>query len=227
MVWHGHAAPAWLDPDVSQVEELGEETGYRHFRLHTGRGKVDTRLLAAPGADAAALLVGGIGGGFDSPARDLYSRLGGALADRGVSTLRVRYRHPTALEESVHDVLAGVRALEQQAIRHVALVGHSFGGAVVAAAGAASPRVVGVVTLATQSYGIAPIADLAPRPVLLVHGNDDTILPPVCSVHAWRIAGDPKELKLYEGAGHGLDEAADEVFDLVFGWLAGKLAGRH
>ncbi|MFN7133760.1 MAG: alpha/beta hydrolase family protein [Myxococcales bacterium] len=224
MVWHGHGTPGWMDPDVAQLQELGEQDGHRRMRLHTGRGKVDVRLHAAPDAHSAALMVGGVGGGFDSPARDLYGRLASGLVDRGYAALRVQFRHPTALEESVHDVLAGVRALEQLGVRRVALLGHSFGGAVVATAGAASANVVGVVTLSTQSYGIAPIADLAPRPVLLVHGLDDEILPPMCSVHAHRIAGEPKELKLFEGARHGLDEVADAVFGLTLEWLVRHLA---
>lgn len=219
MGFRGHAMPGWLMPDVAHVEEAGAADGYRRLVLRTGRGPVETRLYEAPGSRAAVVAVGGVGGGFDTPADRLYPRLGEALRPLGLSTLRVRFRDPRDLHEAAHDVLAAVTALETMGIGHVALVGHSFGGAVVVLAGAASPAVVTVVTLATQSYGTDSVAELAPRPLLLLHGTSDTILPPASSVSVFRRAADPKELGLFDGAGHGLDEAAREVFERVQGWL--------
>ena len=65
--------------------------------------------------------------------------------------------------------------------RRVALVGHSFGGAVVIVAGALSPLVVAVAALSSQTYGSTGAAKLAPRPLLLIHGEDDARLPAACS----------------------------------------------
>ena len=108
-------------------------------------------------------------------------------------------------------------------IGHVGLVGHSFGGAVVVIAGAVSPAAVTVVTLATQSHGTDLVVELAPKPLLVLHGTSDTVLPPAASVSVYRRAGNPKELALFDGAGHVLDEAAVEVFERVHGWFVEHL----
>jgi pimeloyl-ACP methyl ester carboxylesterase len=219
MGFRGHETPGWLTPTVAHVDDGGEEAGYRRWTLRTGRGPVEARLYGPPDARAAVIAVGGVGGGFDTPARELYPRLGRALAGDGLATLRVRFRDPTDLEEAAHDVLAGVQALVAAGIEHVGLVGHSFGGAVAVIAGATSPAVVAVATLATQSYGTDAVGELAPRPLLLIHGTADPVLAPASSGSVYRRAREPRELVLFEGAGHVLDEVADEVFDRVHGWF--------
>jgi uncharacterized protein len=45
------------------------------------------------------------------------------------------------------------------------------------------------------------------------------MLPADCSVQVFDRAGEPKELRLIEGARHVLDEAADEVYRIVHGFL--------
>jgi dienelactone hydrolase len=213
-----------IQPDIEGVESLGLEDGYERLRVHTLQGPIDMRLYRAPGARAAALLVGGVGGGFDSPARNLYARLGEELSKEGISVLRVRFRDPTHLAEATHDVLTGVSLLHRDGAQRVGLVGHSFGGAVVIAAAAAAPVVSTVVCLATQSYGTACVPMLAPRPLLLIHGDADEVLPPACSLTVAANAGEPKEVVLLQGAGHVLDEAAAEVRRRTGEWLRHHLA---
>ncbi|MDF2763711.1 MAG: hypothetical protein K0S81_705, partial [Rhodospirillales bacterium] len=195
----------------------------RTVSLETARGPVEVRYADAPGERAVGF-VGGVGGGFDSPARDLYGRLASALPAEGIATLRLRFREPTQLGESVADLLAGVAELERRGKSRIGLVGHSFGGAVVIRAAAAAERVRAVVTLATQSYGARPAARLGPRcSLLLVHGTGDTALPPDASRMVFDLAQEPKRLVLLPGAGHGLDEAAAEVERLVHDWLQTRL----
>jgi hypothetical protein len=186
---------------------------------------VEVLLYEARGAKAGALLAGGVGGGFDSPARGLYPRLGGELLRHGLSALRVKYRHPTDLEAAVWDVLAGVDFLVERGLERVALVGHSFGGAVMIDAGAQSPWVTSVVGLAPQSYGTEAVAELPPRSLLLVHGLSDTVLPPSCSLSVHERAQGRKDLELIPGAGHVLDEEAERVFLRVRDWLLRELKG--
>lgn len=210
-------------PKVSHADEGGAAEGYRTLTLRTERGPVETRLYEAAGARSAALFVGGVGGGFDTPALGLYPRLGGELMREGISALRVRFRRSTELTEATHDVLAGLLLLGERGVTRVGLVGHSFGGAVVVAAAVASPLVMTVVTLATQSYGTEGAAKLSPRSLLLLHGTDDEILPPTSSWTTFRMARQPKELKLLEGARHCLDEMAEEVHGMVHDWLVQHL----
>jgi pimeloyl-ACP methyl ester carboxylesterase len=200
------------------------DEGYATITLETDRGEVAMRYYAAPRREWGAVYVGGVGGDFDTPARGLYPTLCVKLMRADVSGLRVQYRDPTNLSESTLDVLTGLGFLVRQGVETAAVVGHSFGGAVVVQAAALSNRhselVRAVVTLATQSHGTDSIADLAPRcGALLIHGLNDTVLPPSCSEHAYRLAHEPKRLRLYPGAGHMLDEVATEVYDDVCDWI--------
>lgn len=62
--------------------------------------------------------------------------------------------------------------------------------------------------------------------MLLIHGTADDVLSPMCSRQIYAAAKEPKELKLYPGAGHGLDDVRQEVLDLLVRWLPERLAGR-
>jgi len=200
-----------------------KEDGYHPVNLTTDRGVVACRYYRVPDSTCAAIWVGGAGGGWDSPARGLYSQLSKDLTGESIASLRIRYRYANRLDECILDVLSGLMFLEQEAVDRVAVIGHSFGGAVAIGAAAASPLVRTLITLSTQSYGISPIADLEDCSVLLIHGKSDTVLPTRCSEYAYELAPGPKELILYDGAGHGLDEARSEVLQTVHGWIVQEL----
>ena len=215
-----------IEGKIDGAELREREDGYRPLSIRTSKGTVYCRLYDVEGASRAVIWVGGAGGGWDTPAKGLYPRLCEELRSAQIASLRVRFRHPAHLEESVFDVVAGAAYLEANGIEAVGLVGHSFGGAVVIQAAAASQVARTVVTLATQGYGAAPASELAPRcSILLVHGTADKVLPAWSSEYVHGLARDPKRLVLYEGAGHGLDEAAEPLHELVRDWLASKLKG--
>jgi pimeloyl-ACP methyl ester carboxylesterase len=201
------------------------EDRFEELRLGTLRGEVACRYYRAERPRGAAVFVGGVGGGWDTPARGLYPRLCGELPAEGIACLRVRFRFPTVLEEAVHDVVSALGFLrEDERAGPLALVGHSFGGAVTVRAAAAAEGVRTVVTLATQAYGAEQVAGLGPGcSILLLHGAADTILPVTASEHLYRLARDPKELAVFPGAGHSLDAAAEEVHRRVRGWIVREL----
>ena len=65
------------------------------------------------------------------------------------------------------------------------------------------------------------IARIAPRPLLLVHGDRDEV---VAVSHAYRLydrAGDPKRLIIIKGAGHRLRQD-DKVMTIVTDWLKSR-----
>jgi len=205
--------------------DIGErsEEGYHPVRLDTDRGVVEARYYPAPSTALGAIWVGGVGGGFDTPARGLYPRLAEDLTRDGIASLRLSFRNPRLLAEAVHDILCGLTFLGQQGIRHVALTGHSFGGAAVIQAAASNRGAVcTVVTLSTQGFGTDPVQDLS-CPVLLVHGEADEVLAPMCSIHVHRLAHEPKKLVLMPGASHCLDETAEAVCHEVRDWVKEKL----
>jgi pimeloyl-ACP methyl ester carboxylesterase len=215
---------AELDMEITEVLPGEEGEGYLPLTFRTTRGEVTYRYYPVTNARRAVIWIGGAGGGFDSPANQLYPRLAEALRAEGIASLRVRFRDPTKLEEAVLDVLAGLGWLQDEGIERLVVVGHSFGGAVAIQAATAADTVRGVVTLATQSYGADAVMELGHEcGILLLHGRADTVLPPQSSDFVFQMAHEPRRLILYDGAGHGLDEVAPEVEQVVRSWLRERL----
>ncbi len=75
------------------------------------------------------------------------------------------------------DALAGVSFLTGTGHSEIALVGHSFGGAVVISAAPFSESVKAVAALSSQTYGAQGAARVSPRPLLLAHGAADSRSP--------------------------------------------------
>lgn len=187
-------------------------------KLVTSQGTLLGRLHPAEG-DAAVLWVFGSGGGLGGPAGGLYTRLGERFQHRGVASLELDYRRPGELMACTLDVLMGVAWLGSLGKHRIVLAGHSFGGAVVISAGTRSPAVVAVAALSSQTVGTEEVGELSPRPVLFLNGESDEILSPDCSRDLFARAGHPKELILYPGARHGLDECIETLDRDLLRWL--------
>ena len=192
--------------------------------IRTNRGDIRAILHAAPDAKRAVIWVCGARGGFGGPASGLYADLAQEFTAQGITSLRMDYRHPNEIQECALDMLAGINFLRAMEYGPAVVVGHSFGGAVVIAASAFSDHVAGVVSLSPQTYGAQGAGMLSPTPLLVVHGKADTRLPFSCAVaiHDW--AREPRELVLYEGAEHRLDECRAELMDLLRNWIPAKLS---
>jgi hypothetical protein len=197
---------------------------YQTITIPTERGSVEARIFDAGPTKSGAIFVGSEAGGYSSPANGLYGRLGSELSHSGITSSWVRYRDAHDVIEAAYDVRAAIRMLTGRGIARIGLVGHSFGGAVVITAAETAREVKALVTLATQGYGTDPIAYMVPRPILLVHGTADELVPPTSSVETFRLAREPKELRLLDGATHGLDESSGTVHLLVRSWLERWLA---
>ncbi|UOQ71953.1 alpha/beta hydrolase [Hymenobacter cellulosilyticus] len=211
---------------LESVTQHGVADGVEELTLHTNAGEMPARLHPAGEGAPAVVWVGGAGGGLDGPAWGLYPRLAAQLTAHGIASLRVHYRRPNYLEECVADTMLAVQYLAlQHHYRRIALVGHSFGGAVVIAAGALSEAVTAVVAMSSQTYGTNLAPQVSPRPLLLLHGTADEILPATCSEMIYARAREPKELKLYPNCRHGLDECREQVDHDVVAWLRQQLQG--
>ncbi|MBI2871823.1 MAG: dienelactone hydrolase family protein [Chloroflexi bacterium] len=210
---------------ILDVATTGKEAkrGGQELLLRTTRGDIYCAFHQSSQPQAGVVWVSGARGNIAGPADGMYGRLAEQFMATGITSLRVGQRQPGVLEEAVMDTLAGVSFLKGLGYARVALVGHSFGGAVVIAAAPFSPEVVAVAALSSQTYGAQQVAQVSPRPLLLVHGELDERLSSECSVliHQW--ARDPKELVIMEGAGHALMEVKDQLDALLGRWLADKL----
>jgi len=194
------------------------------LRFKTNRGSMDAILHRAPNADQAVIWVCGARGGFGGPGPGTYARMAQQFAGNGITSLRLDYRMPNDVFECALDLLAGVTHLKDTGHQPVVVVGHSFGGAVVIAAGANSSHIKGVVALSPQTFGAGMAGKVAPRKLLVVHGKADTRLPFSCGQQIYDMAKEPKELVLYEGAEHRLEECRDDLETLLGRWIPETLA---
>ena len=196
------------------VEPSGEGETYR-CTLDTTRGEIHALLDVCEGQSGAVVTCNGaISGPHEvlGPGDRVYETLARTLVRKGISTLRLHYRHAGEFEDSVLDVLAACSFLRGVGAQRVALVGHSFGGAVVIKAGQLAPNVVGVAALSSQLYGTRQVEQLG-KPLLLIHGDADEILDVAASRDIHGRAQPPKNLVILEGAGHGLREQAQRLYD--------------
>ena len=190
-------------------------------------------LRAAPAPQAAArgsvLCVGGFDGGFDGPAEGIYGDLAEHLPALGVGVLRLDFRikaSPGPIEAGTADVLAGLEWLGARGPPPVALIGHSYGGAIVVRAAARSAHAAAVAALSTQTAGIEPadLERLPPRPLLLVHGAADWRLPPRLSEWVYAQAAEPKALRILPQATHSLRQQRGRLWEILTEWAAAALA---
>ncbi|AIF80762.1 hypothetical protein I862_00985 [endosymbiont of Acanthamoeba sp. UWC8] len=188
-------------------------SNYQSLSVSTERGNVEMQYYKADDATCCIILVGGIGGGFDSPCNgELYPSLCNILNFKAISALRIKFCDTRSLDGSVKDVEARISFLKQEKISNIALVGHSFGGAVAIRAAVDSTAVKVIITLATQSYGADVISNIKSGVAsLFIHGALDTILPENCSIYAYTLAHEPKRLRLFKNTGHELTEAEKDI----------------
>ncbi len=223
----GDRPDGYLKVDVQEVRPIPRPEGDRGagLALLTDRGEISAIRHAAPDSRKGVIWVCGARGGFGGPGPGLYAQLADEFTEQGITSLRLDYRRPNFLPECAFDLLAGVSYLENTGHDPVVVVGHSFGGAVVIAAGAVSRHVAGVVSLSPQTYGANMAGLVSPRPMLIVHGKADTRLPYSCGIQIYDWAREPRQLVLYEGAEHRLEECRAELAALLTEWIPAALNG--
>lgn len=204
------------------VDPREEIAGARRITIRTTRGEIPMLLHGAAEPGRAVLCLGGAIGGLDGPAM-LYARMGLELPRAGVSVARLDYRAPGEFAECLLDALAAFSFLKGTGYQRMAVIGHSFGGAVAINAGTLSPAVTAVVAISSQLGGAHVVADLAPRPLLLVHGTADTVLSHESSQALYERAREPRTLKLIAGADHRFSQDGGELFDLVEEWIMSRV----
>ncbi len=225
-MWDEDEEPQDLDLRLLRVgaSPMNDEGTILQVRLETSRGTIEGILHPVEGGTGAVVCVGGAMGGLDGPADKLYERLPTLLAPSRVTVLRLNYREPNNFEECVLDTLAGCSFMRGIGAAELALVGHSFGGAVVIKAGELHDGVRGVASMSPQLYGTREVENLG-KPLLLIHGMSDTVLNHEASEDIYRRALEPKRIALFAEAGHSLIQAKDQIDQLLTEWLPARLAG--
>ncbi len=210
-----------MSVELSGWSELSkdDDASASEFSLATSRGAVKGFLhIAQHSSDAAILCLSGGRGGTRGPADGIYPELARRVTSVGISAFRTEYRYPANLDESVLDSLVSIWFLVEHGYQRICVIGHSFGGAVAISCARYSTHARGVAALSSQTFGAEDVVLLAPRPLLVVHGEADTVLPLASGQTIYDWAFKPKRMVTFPGAGHGLRECKEEVTDLLLDW---------
>ena len=200
--------------------ELSETS--RLVEIYTMEGLLQILWHGAPDAHDVVLMCGGAMGGMLGPGRSLYLEFGLELAAEGRAAMVVGYRKPGDLTRSMLDTCAAADLALRNGAQRFAILGHSFGGAVaIQAASTFAAHTVGVITYATQSAGCEEAARIGDTPLLLLHGERDSILGPENSTMVKNLAG-TGEVRLFPDTDHLMAEAADEIAEITGTWIREK-----
>ena len=197
----------------------------RQIEMYTTRGLLDIHWHEPAGSarNVGVIMVGGAMGGTLGPGDALFHALGSALIDLGIPSIRLSYRKPNDMDACCVDLAAAVQMMVGSGADRVVLMGHSFGGAVaIRVAVGLSEMVAGVVTFATQSAGCEVAGGLQGKPLLMFHGDDDSILPAESSEVVRAIAG-TGDLRIMPGDDHLLSRSHDVMFADVLAFVGDVL----
>jgi predicted alpha/beta-hydrolase family hydrolase len=199
----------------------------RHVEMYTRRGLLSL-LWHEPDGDAqkvGVVMVGGAMGGMLGPGDSLFHALGEELVTKGIPSIRLSYRKPNDMDSCCVDTAAAVQLLVGSGADAVVVMGHSFGGAVaIRVAVGLSAMVCGVVTFATQSAGCEIAGGLHSTPLLMFHGDSDSILPLEASEVVRSIAG-TGDLHVMYGDDHLLAKSHVVMFSTTMDWLGTVFSG--
>jgi len=207
--------------DVMASQQATLSPTLRQVELYTTRGLLSLLWHEPAGIarNVAVVMMGGAMGGTLGPGDGLYHALGEQLAKQDIPSIRMSYRKPNDLDRCCVDAAAAVQLLVGSGADLVVLMGHSFGGAVaIRVAVGLSEMVGGVVTFATQSAGCEVAGGLQGKPLLMFHGDSDSILPVESSEVVKAIAGSG-DLHVMQGDDHLLARSHDEMLTILSPWL--------
>lgn len=213
--------------DVMASQQATLSPTLRQVELYTTRGLLSLLWHEPRGVarNVAVLMVGGAMGGTLGPGESLFHELGESLSSEGIPSIRMSYRKPNDLDRCCVDAAAGVQLLVGSGADSVVLLGHSFGGAVAIRVGVGlSEMVGGVVTFATQSAGCEVAGGLQGKPLLMFHGDSDSILPVEASEVVRAMAGSG-DLHIMEGDDHLLARSHNEMLSIIRPWLQNVFEG--
>ena len=205
---------AKTDGELSETSRLVE--------IYTMEGLLQIMWHGDPEATDVVLMCGGAMGGMLGPGRSLYLELGLELAAEGRAAMAIGYRKPGDLTRSLLDTCAAADLALRNGAARFAILGHSFGGAVaIQAASTFAAHTAGVITYATQSAGCEEASRIGDTPLLLLHGERDSILGPENSLMVQTLAG-TGEVRMFPDTDHLMAEAADEIAEITRTWLRDK-----
>lgn len=199
--------------------QMGSIPGQFVVTIQTNHGDIEAVFVPCEGRTACVIFIG------DEGAQGVYRQLSEALAEEaGISSLRLRPRVPGEFTDGLLDTLAACSFLKGIGGETAVVVGHSYAGAVAVRAGTISPFIRAVVAIAPQRYGTQGVEEMH-KPLLLIHGANDDVLPPLASDDVYQRANEPKEMVIVEDTGHSFEGQGARLYELVDAFVRKHLAG--
>jgi pimeloyl-ACP methyl ester carboxylesterase len=200
---------------------IDEEQQGRHLlrlTFHTTRGDFSALARRRHGMRSGVVLLSGERGGYAGPSA-IYPELAEELLSDGVASLIVDFRDPGDRVQCTIDALLAVQYLDDEGISDVGVVGWSFGGATAIAVGALARSVRGVAAISTFDLAGCCVRRLRNKPLLLIHGDADSVSPLDVSRRIYLRSGEPRSLYVYPGVGHDMAEGRDRLRGDLHSWL--------
>lgn len=185
--------------------------------ITTRRGPVPAIFAPVLGARQAVILLPGADGDVGGPA-GFFAPLAERLQLEQVLGLRLGARQPGNRDAALDDALGAIDVLQRHGVEQIVLIGWDQGATVALDAALERETVAGVIMLAPTDDADAPLSQLAPRPLLIIHGVEDRAVPSHVAQNFFARAAEPKELSLLPNAGHDLAGYRDALVRQIAGW---------
>jgi acetyl esterase/lipase len=144
---------------------------------------------------------------------------------------------------SVYDGLRSIDLLrENKEIdkNNIAISGESMGGRYAIIAASLDKRIKGLIVISSGGFNFQPsgkvsdnyllsidpdhyISDISPRPIIMIHGDNDTVVPLALAQNSFNKAGEPKKFYIAKGCSHGYCDKMYESFKMGLKDIFGKL----
>jgi dienelactone hydrolase len=169
----------------------------------------------------AIIFVTGVDGGFIEPVDEMYSRTALTYVKKNVLSIFVTYRFPGELEPSVNDALAAVSFARARGVKQIALIGWSFGGAVIINTAVQAPEVNTVIGVAPQARDTERVAEFQKQSLILFHSEMDENVPFESSGEILDSAPEyiTKKLVSFPTGDHYLTGMSEQVDAELLPWL--------
>ena len=205
---------SWLQPLAENVYEV---------TLQSNRGLCQAILTVAQGKPGVVLWIPGQGENLNGPAGGVYAELAPELMAADISSLRMGYRDPNSQEESALDVFMWLCFLKGVGAKQAVLVGNALGATAAIPAAIVDPMVRALAVISSQEEGTEKIGEIAPKPVLIMHGEQDPRVPVDMARIIYQRANEPKELIIYPEGEFTLYPCRQEVQERLGDWAAEHL----
>ena len=205
---------SWLQPLAEDVYEV---------TLQSNRGLCQAILTVAQGKPGVVLWIPGQGENLNGPAGGVYAELAPELKAADISSLRMGYRDPSSLEESALDVFIWLCFLKGVGAKQAVLVGNALGATAAIPVAIIDPMVQALAVISSQEEGTEMIGKIAPKPILIMHGEKDPRVPVDMARIIYQRANEPKELIIYPEGEFTLYPCRQEVQEKLGDWTVEQL----